>query len=63
MELFDFTILRRIRENNNIPLAEVSQKTRLSYGFLSNLERGFILDIKNQTKRNALIKYIESFNK
>ena len=53
-----FTKLRRLRKINEITLDEVAMDTGLSVGYLNRIERGFILDIKNTTKKKRLESYI-----
>ena len=53
-----FTKLRRLRKINEITLDEVAMDTGLSVGYLNRIERGFIRDIKNATKKKRLESYI-----
>ena len=53
-----FTKLRRLRKINEITLDEVAMDTGLSVGYLNRIERGFIQDIKNVSKKKRLESYI-----
>ena len=51
--------LRQLRKINEITLEQVSAETGISVGYLNRIERGYIANIKNQTKRENLEIYIK----
>lgn len=53
------TKLRQLRKINDITLDQVAVDTGLSVGYLNRIERGYISDIKNATKRKKLENYIK----
>ena len=53
------TRLRQLRKINDITLDQVALDTGLSVGYLNRIERGFITEIKNNTKRKRLESYIK----
>lgn len=53
------TRLRQLRKLNDITLDQVAVDTGLSVGYLNRIERGFISDVKNSTKRKKLESYIK----
>ncbi len=53
------TRLRQLRKLNDITLDQVAVDTGLSVGYLNRIERGFISDVKNSTKRKKLENYIK----
>ena len=53
------TRLRQLRKINDITLDQVALDTGLSVGYLNRIERGFITEIKNITKRKRLESYIK----
>jgi len=55
--------LRLYRKINDITLDEVAQATGLSVGYLNRIERGYITDIKNVTKKKRLENYIKKLQK
>ena len=55
--------LRRLRIINDITLDEVSVETGVTIGYLNLIERGIILDIKNNKKRESLKNYIKKLRK
>lgn len=60
MNKFSFKILKKVREDKRLTLAEVSKVTGIATGYLNQLERGIFKDIKNRDKRSRLIQFIES---
>ncbi len=53
------TRLRQLRKLNDITLDQVAMDTGLSVGYLNRIERGYITDIKNNSKRKKLENYIK----
>lgn len=53
------TELRQLRKINEITLDQVALDTGLSVGYLNRIERGYIHDIKNVTKKRKLENYIK----
>jgi len=59
----NLTELRRLRMINNITLEQVEREIGVSFGYLSRIERGIILDIENDKKRESLKNYIKKLRK
>ena len=53
------TKLRQLRKSREITLDEVAIDTGISVGYLNRIERGYVLDIKNEDKRRKLKNYIK----
>ena len=54
----DLTELRRIRKLLDLTLDKVSAMTGVSIGYLNRIERGYITDIKNHKKEQAVLEFI-----
>lgn len=57
------TELRQLRKLNDITLDQVAVDTGLSVGYLNRIERGYIKEVKNNTKRKKLENYIKRLKK
>ncbi|MFC1554529.1 helix-turn-helix domain-containing protein [candidate division KSB1 bacterium] len=58
-----FTKLRKLRLMNEITLDEIALETGLSIGFINRIERGYVAEIKNPSKRKRLENYIQQLEK
>ncbi|MFC1513836.1 hypothetical protein ACFL5P_02390 [candidate division KSB1 bacterium] len=48
---------------NEITLDEIALETGLSIGFINRIERGYVAEIKNPSKRKRLENYIQQLEK
>ncbi len=55
--------LRKLRIINEITLDEARIETGISTGYISLIERGIILDIENDKKRESLENYIKKLRR
>ncbi|MBI4149255.1 helix-turn-helix domain-containing protein [Candidatus Woesearchaeota archaeon] len=53
------TRLRWLRKQLDIILDEVAKKTGISIGWLNQIERGIVADVKNPQKKKRLEEYIQ----
>jgi transcriptional regulator with XRE-family HTH domain len=59
----NFSKLRDLRKACGWTTEQVVKKTGVSLGYINRIERGFVTEIHNQQKREAILNVMNEMNK